>query len=177
VLLAEPGPDGADALALGRVTLIGDLVPLEERSAARERFLTAHPSAFYVDYGDFSPYRLHLRAVRWVGGFGRMSWVDPDAYAAAEPDPLLAVAPGAIAHLNDDHPDALLACARALASLPDATAAQVTAIDRYGLDLTAITTSGPRPGRVAFSAPLTDPATLRAATVALTRRARAALEA
>jgi putative heme iron utilization protein len=175
ILLAEPGRHGADLLALGRVTLIGDLLP-HDTPGGREAFLSAHPSAFYVGYGDFSAYRLDVRAVRWVGGFGRMSWVDPAAYAAAEPDPLREVAPGALAHLNDDHPDALLACARGLARLPDATAARVIALDRYGLDLEVEVPAGRLAARVTFTEPLTDAATLRAAAVALTRRARAALD-
>jgi putative heme iron utilization protein len=178
VLLAEEVAEGADALAQGRVTLLGDLERVEDpdaRAAAREAFLAAHPSAFYVDYGDFAPYRLAVRAVRWVGGFGRMGWISPQEYAAAEPDPLRGAAAGAIAHLNEDHADAMLACVQALGGVPDATAATVTALDRHGLELVATTPGGRRPTRVAWAdGPLDDPARLRAAAVALTRRARSA---
>ena len=105
VLIAEPVPLGADPLASARLTLVGDLVeygrvPDELRSA----FLDRHPSArFYVDYTDFSWWRLVPTAVRFVGGFGHMSWVGVPEYTAAEPDPLGQAADGICQHMNDDH--------------------------------------------------------------------------
>ena len=50
-------------------------------------------SAYYIDFGDFSFWRLEVRSVRYVGGYGRMSWVEAADYAAAEADPL----PGVLA--------------------------------------------------------------------------------
>ena len=40
---------------------------------------------------NFAFFRLEPTSMRYVGGFGRMSWVTADAYAAAEPDPLAEV--------------------------------------------------------------------------------------
>ena len=78
-------------LASGRVTLlgtVGEVTDPDERATARASYLAANPAAFYVDYGDFRCVRLTVTDVRYVGGFGRMSWVEVDAYAAAQPDPL-----------------------------------------------------------------------------------------
>ena len=176
VLLTEEADDGADQLAAGRVTLLGRMQRLDRDGAgfddARRRFLTVHPHATYVDYHDFECWRLRVTGIRYVGGFGRMSWVDPDAYAAAAPDPLRHVAPGAVAHLNDDHADALLVCAQALGGVPDATAARVDRLDRYGMDLHVTTGGGSRTTRVAFVEDVADAAGLRAAAVAVTRLAR-----
>ncbi|MDQ4070151.1 MAG: CREG family protein [Actinomycetota bacterium] len=87
LLVAEPAPDGADPLAAGRVTLLGTVSAAED-GRARERYLAANPSAAgYVDFGDFAFHRLDVQAVRYVGGYGRMSWVDAAAYAVAEPGP------------------------------------------------------------------------------------------
>jgi heme iron utilization protein len=86
LLVAEPVAHGADPMDAGRVTLVGDLLPVgeEERAAVRELYLAANPaSASYVDFGDFGFWRLEVRAVRYVGGYGRMSWVDPADYASA----------------------------------------------------------------------------------------------
>lgn len=86
LVVAEPVPPGSDPLAAGRATLVGDLlaVPGEERTAVRDLYLAANPaSASYIDFGDFGFWRLELRSVRYVGGYGRMSWVDPADYAAA----------------------------------------------------------------------------------------------
>ncbi len=177
VLLAEEVPEGADPLALGRLTLVGDLQPVEEgeRPAVRDAFLEANPQAFYVDYGDFSAVRLEVVAVRWVGGFGRMGWVPVEEYAAAQPDPLVRVAPGAIAHMNADHAGSLAACARAFGGVEDATEASMTALDRYGFDLVAVTPSGRRATRVGFPAPVDDPSDVRVAVVEVVGRARVVL--
>ena len=87
LIVTEPFPEGSDPLAAGRVTLIGDLLEVagDERPAVRDRYLAANPaSAYYIDFGDFSFWRLEVRSVRYVGGYGRMSWVEASDYAGAE---------------------------------------------------------------------------------------------
>lgn len=172
LLLVEQVPSGADTLASGRLTLVGDLRTVPEPGPLREAFLAVHPSSFYVDYGDFRCYRMEVAAVRYVGGFGRMSWVDPDDHAAADPDPLRDAAGGAMAHMNADHTDALVAMARTLAGQADATAAAVSALDRYGFDLVVGASGGQRVVRVGFDAPLDSAEPLRATMVELMARAR-----
>ena len=127
---------------------------------------------YYIDYSDFSVWILDVDRVRWVGGYGRMDSADGDSYAAAAPDPVAAVAPRAIAHLNADHADALLTMARALGGYPDATAATCTAADRFGLDLSVSTPRGRATTRVGYPEPLRAASELREATVNLARRAR-----
>ncbi len=86
ILLTETADAGADPLALGRVTILGPCgrVPDAERATARGAFLRAHPaSAQYVDFRDFAFYRMEPTALRYVGGFGRMSWGTPEDYRAA----------------------------------------------------------------------------------------------
>src|SRR4051794_4696723 len=109
LLVTEPVAEGADPLASGRVTLMGKLstVPDDDRPVARERYLAGNPAAsYYIDFGDFTFYRLDVESIRYVGGYGRMSWVDPAKYASAEPDPLAGAAAGIIEHMNADHADA-----------------------------------------------------------------------
>ena len=113
-----------------------------------------------------------MRRVRWVGGYGRMDSATADDYAAASPDPIRPAAAGAVAHLNDDHADALLAMTRAFGGFPDATAARCTGADRYGLDLHVETPRGQAVTRVGYPQPLDGIDELRSATVELTRRAR-----
>ncbi len=175
-LLTEPLGTHDQPLALGRVTLIGPCTKVAEgeRAAVREVFLARQPSAsYYVDFDDFAFYRLEPEALRYVGGFGRMSWVTPADYRAAEPDPLRAAAPGILTHMNDDHAAASLAYARVLAGIPAAEAATMTAVDRYGFDLAVTTPSGPRAARVAFDEPVATSDEVRRAMVALVKRARA----
>ncbi len=124
LLVTEPVPEGTDPLASGRATLLGELreVSDADRSSVRERYLAANPtSAYYVDFGDFVFYRLDVQSIRYVGGYGRMSWVDTAEYARAEPDPLASAAAGIIEHMNADHADAQVLFCRHLAGRPDTT--------------------------------------------------------
>jgi heme iron utilization protein len=175
VLLTEPIGSHAQPLALGRVTILGraSVAPSAETAAVREAFLAKQPSAsYYVDFRDFAFFRLEPEALRYVGGFGRMSWVDAADYCAAEPDPLLDATPGILAHMNTDHADASLSYARVLCGLPEATAATMTGVDRYGFDLAVTTPSGPRSARLAFDEPVRTSDEVRRRMIELVKRAR-----
>jgi nitroreductase len=87
-------------------------------------------------------------------------------------DPLAPIADAAIEHMNSDHADALLAYARGLAGLAWAQAATVERIDAAGLDLRVSSAGREQLARIAFEPPLTEPAQLRPALVALAQRAR-----
>ena len=108
----------ADPLANGRVTLLGRCVTVEsepEREAARRAFLAVHPNAaYYADYRDFSWWRLAVEAVRYIGGYGRMSWVTRAGVVRARPDPMARHAQGILEHMNADHAAALLDYCRTL---------------------------------------------------------------
>jgi putative heme iron utilization protein len=166
-----------DPLASGRVTLAGVVEQPEgdERAAARDAHLAAVAAAkYYIDYSDFSLWILRVQRVRWVGGYGRMDSATGEDYAAAAPDPVQPHAAGAIAHLNADHADALVAMAKTLGGYPDTTAATCTGADRYGLDLRVVTERGVAYTRVGYAEPIDSFDQLRSATVALTRLARQA---
>ena len=175
LLVTEAVGEGADPLAFGRVTLLGDLGRVADGDvpAARDRYLAANPSAaYYIDFGDFAFYRLALRCVRYVGGFGRMSWVDAEAFAGAEPDPLQPAAGGIIAHMNADHADALALVCRHHAGRPDTVEARMTAVDRYGFEVLATGPAGRAGVRIGFPGPLSSTDDVRAVLVAMVRDAR-----
>jgi putative heme iron utilization protein len=177
VLLTEPLGGHDQPLALGRVTILGPCTKIAaaERASVRGVFLRQQPSAsYYVDFDDFAFYRIEPTALRYVGGFGRMSWVSAEDYRAAEPDPLAAAAAEILRHMNDDHAEALLSYARALAGIADAASATMTAVDRYGFEIAAVTPNGPRAGRLAFDVAVATPDDVRQSMVALGKRARAA---
>ncbi|HYF25221.1 MAG TPA: DUF2470 domain-containing protein [Baekduia sp.] len=165
-LVVTEDAGAGDLLDAGRVTLAGRVRRPDEAGAPGA---PGDPHGF----ADFSTWVLEVERVRWVGGFARMDSVDGAAYLAATPDPTGPSAARAVAHLNADHADALLDIARTLAGRPEATAASCVRIDRYGLDLRITAPGGATEERVAFAEPATAPDGLRAATVELTRRARA----
>ena len=90
-------------------------------------------------------------------------------------DPVSCGAAGAIAHLNEDHADALLDMARAVGGCPRASAARCVDADRTGLDLIATTPAGETEVWVPYDEPIDGPEGLRKATVKLAHRARAEL--
>ncbi|BBZ36081.1 pyridoxamine 5'-phosphate oxidase [Mycolicibacterium confluentis] len=167
----------SDPLANARVTLAGVVEkPTDaERDAARDAHIAAVPAAkYYVDYSDFALWVLRVQRVRWVGGYGRMDSAAGQDYSLAEPDPVAPHAGGAIAHLNADHAASLALIARALGGYPDTDTAVCTGADRYGLDLKVTTPRGVAYTRIGYPEPLHAPDEMRAATVDLVNRARAA---
>lgn len=171
LLVAEDG--ASDPLANARVTVVGPCTRVHEPAAAREAFLAVHPGAsFYADFSDFAFFRLAVEAVRYIGGYGRMSWVGLEEYGAARPDPLAPHAEAILGHMNADHADALALYARAFTRASDAERATMTGIDRHGFELSVTTARGPRPARIAFERTIETPEAARAALVALVRRAR-----
>ena len=177
LLVTEPVPDGADPLASGRVTLLGLLttVPEAARPLARDRYLGANPAAaYYIDFGDFTFYRLDVQSIRYVGGYGRMSWVDPAEYASAEADPLVSSAPGIIEHMNADHAEAQVLFCRHFAGRPDTREATMSAVDRYGFEMIAVSDAGRAAVRLEFPSPCSTGDEVRRAMVAMVHEARAA---
>ncbi|CAN5533560.1 DUF2470 domain-containing protein [soil metagenome] len=176
LLVSEVVDEGADPLAAGRVTLLGSasVVPDHERDAAKDAHLAGNPhAAYYVDFGDFHLWRVQVDSIRFVGGYGRMSWVDASAWGAARPDPVSGSASGAIAHLNEDHADSLLLIAQVTGGRTDATSASALGLDRYGLDLLAHGESGTGRVRVPWPTEITSGPEIRTASVALVDAARA----
>jgi putative heme iron utilization protein len=167
----------ADPLANGRVTLIGRAVRLpREVTTARSAFLTVHPqSAYYVDFSDFDFWCLRVEAVRYIGGYGRMSWVDAGEFAQASADPLAPAARGILEHMNADHRKALRLYARAFTRASDAEQATMTAIDRHGFEMTIQTPAGIGPARIAFERTLASADDARPTLIALLRAAEAQL--
>jgi heme oxygenase (biliverdin-IX-beta and delta-forming) len=181
LLVAEGGSD--DPLANGRVTMLGECRRIAADHAAEvkhagEAFFAVHQNArYYADFRDFAFWKLRVDAVRYIGGYGRMSWVDVAAWRAGEPDPIAPHASAIIDHMNADHADAMVAFCRALTRATDTTAATMTGVDRYGFEMSAQTGRGPRPIRLPFPAPIVTPDDARRAMVALVRRARELLAA
>jgi putative heme iron utilization protein len=177
LLVHETGK--ADPLANGRVTLLGRGRKLERPAAsAREAFLSAHAQAsYYVDYADFDFWTLDVEAVRYIGGYGRMSWVEAETFLRASPDPLAAGAAGILAHMNADHQDALLLYARAFTRAQAVESALMTAVDRYGFELTITTPEGIGPARIAFPKVLASAGEARTALIELKRGAELKLRA
>ncbi|MBF8298065.1 MAG: Pyridoxamine 5'-phosphate oxidase [candidate division NC10 bacterium] len=173
LLVTQPSWTG-DPLAAGRVTLMGEARPLTEADAAlaRQAYLARHSNAAYwVDFEDFSFYRLEIADIYFVGGFAAMDWVSADEYLAARPDPLADTAAGIIEHMNHDHADALITFARVLAGTESDEAVMIS-VDRLGFKLRL--KSGPRlsGARIPFPREVTTTEQCRAVLIEMLRDAR-----
>ena len=88
ILIDGTGTTG-DPLQGARVTLFG-LAEKTDDPSLRRRFLARHPEAeFYVNFQDFSFWRLKVEGAHYIGGFGRIVDLKPEdlliGIAGAEP--------------------------------------------------------------------------------------------
>jgi hypothetical protein len=177
-LLVTQNEGDGDPLGSSRVTLVGNAPPVPEAElpAARKVYLDRHPnSKYWVDFEDFSFYRLEVVDVYYVGGFGVMGWVPVSEYLSSEPDPLADSMSEIIQHMNADHRDALILLAKRFANI-DSQEATMTAVDRLGFHVRLKTNEGMRGTRIAFPQEARNPATTRAVLVEMVRQARSPSE-
>jgi putative heme iron utilization protein len=174
LFVAHVSADG-DALGAARATLMGHAEPVPEHDidSVREKYLTRHEnSRYWVDFSDFSFFRLQPVDLYYVGGFGVMGWVEVRDYEHAAPDPLADAAPGILAHMNADHVDSMVLLARSHAGI-EATEATMTSVDRLGFSLRLKTIDGVKGTRINFLHEATTPQDTRKVLVEMVRQAKA----
>jgi heme iron utilization protein len=173
LFIGQANADG-DPLGAARATLIGlaEPVPTSELHLVREAYLARHEnSRYWVDFADFSFFRLQPIDLYYVGGFGVMGWVDARDYEDAVPDPLASAAPGLLAHMNADHMDSMILLARSHAAV-EATEATMTSVDRLGFTLRVKTNEGMKGVRINFLRAVSTPMETRTVLVEMVRQAR-----
>lgn len=173
-LLVTQADAGGDVLGASRVTLLGDVLRVAESELAEARrlYLARHQnSKYWVNFEDFSFYRMKVVDVYYVGGFGVMGWVNADDYGTAKADPLADSAAGIIQHMNTDHKEALVHLTRFFGGV-EALEVQMTSVDRLGFHVRAKTHDGVRGTRIAFLREVSDPAETRSVIIEMVQRAR-----
>src|SRR5208337_1793601 len=133
LLVTQPDASG-DPLGASRVTVMGHVLAIPEAEVAQARRLNLERyanSKYWVDFEDFSFYRMDVVDVYYVGGFGVMGWVPASAYDLAQPDPLADAAGEILQQMNADHKDALILLARAFGGI-ESQEAMMTSVDRLG---------------------------------------------
>jgi heme iron utilization protein len=159
--------EGARIMLLGRAEQVG----ASDLEVARWRYLNAHPSAeAFVDFKDFSFFRIRPSGTHLVAGFGRIVDLKPEQFLTDISDAaaLLEAGQGAVEHMNADHREALnLYATRLLGAEPADW--RCTGCDPDGIDLQ----SGAKTLRLEFPERVTGPGELRKALVKLAEEARA----
>jgi putative heme iron utilization protein len=159
--------EGARIMLAGRAEeAAGDDVAL-----LRRRYLNAHPSAdAFVDFKDFSFFRIVPSGAHLVAGFGRIVDLKPEQFLTVigDAEALLEAEQGAIEHMNDDHREAMNLYATKLLGA-DAADWSCTGCDPDGMDMQAGTTTL----RLDFPERVTGATELRKMLVRLAGEARA----
>jgi putative heme iron utilization protein len=173
IFVGQEGADG-DALGSPRATMIGkaEPIPAGDVADARTRYLARHEnSRYWVDFSDFSFFRLQPIDLYYVGGFGVMGWVEAEDYELAAPDPLAEAAPEILSHMNADHVDSMVLLARTHAQL-EAREVTMTSVDRLGFSLRVKTSEGIKGARINFLHEVATPQDARIELVEMVRQAR-----
>jgi putative heme iron utilization protein len=177
LLVTKQDTEG-EPLGASRVTLVGNALPVPNTELAEDRkiYLERHAnSKYWVDFDDFSFYRMNVVDIYYVGGFGVMGWVPASEYERSQPDPLANSMDEIIQHMNADHKDALVLLARTFARVESAEAT-MTALDRLGFHVRLKTPDGMRGARIAFLREVSNPAETRKVLLEMVQRARSQAE-
>ena len=162
-----------DPLEGSRIMLVGRAEQASGDSAAilRRRYLSAHPSAeAFVDFKDFSFFRIRPAGTHLVAGFGRILDLKPEQFLTdiSDAGALIEAEQDAIDHMNADHREATnLYATRLLGAGPADW--RCSGCDPEGLDLQA----GATVLRLDFPERVTGPGELRKMLVRLADEARA----
>ncbi len=103
--VAEPSQD---AQAAGRVTVLGDAGEADRSGDAAERYFEFFEAARgYDGVHDFRFVVIRPVRVRYIGGFGKIHWIEAEDWGDVEPE-WLGGESRIIDHMNEDHGDALV---------------------------------------------------------------------
>jgi heme iron utilization protein len=171
LMLDERAPgdplEGARIMVAGRAVEADD----EARVTVRRRYLAAHPSAeAFVDFKDFSFFRIKPSGAHLVAGFGRIIDLKPAQFLTEIGDAasLLEAEAGAVERMNEDHREAMNLYATKLLGAGSADW-RCIGCDPEGLDMQA----GTATLRLEFPARVTNAGDLRKMLVRLAEEARA----
>jgi putative heme iron utilization protein len=169
---AEGDPlEGARIMLAGRAEQAGDT----DDEVLRRRYLNAHPAAeAFVNFKDFSFFRVRPTGAHLVAGFGRIVDLTPEQFLTdiSDADTLLEAEQGAIEHMNADHRDAMNLYATKLLGAEQADW-HCTGCDPDGMDMQA----GTQTLRLEFPRRIVTPAALRKILKELAEQARTAASA
>src|SRR6266436_2852361 len=162
-----------DPLEGSRIMLAGraEQAAADDLPLLRRRYLNAHPSAeTFVNFNDFSFFRIRPSGAHLVAGFGRIVDLKPEQFLIdiSDAGALLEAEQGAIDHMNADHRDAMNLYATRLLGAEVADW-RCTGCDPDGIDMQA----GAKTLRVDFPERIITPGELRKILVGLADEARA----
>src|SRR4051812_22284986 len=165
---AEGDPlEGARIMLAGRAEQAGGA----DEAILRRRYLNAHPSAeAFVNFKDFSFFKVRPLGAHLVAGFGRIVDLTPEQFLTdiSDAEALIEAEQGAIEHMNADHRAAMNLYATKLLGAEEADW-RCTGCDPDGIDMQA----GAKTLRLEFPERVTSATALRKMLVKLAGEGRA----
>lgn len=158
--------DARDVQANARLTYLGDARKItEEETDAKERYLRKFPHAKrYFEAHDFDFYVIELVRARYIEGFGKIWWVEPEELLLENVFDYQSEA-RVIDHMNDDHKSALVKYCRDYNFELSEEEYSMTGIDSEGIDIIA----GKSNVRIRFDKPLDDASQAREVLVSMAK--------
>ncbi|MBH0045978.1 HugZ family pyridoxamine 5'-phosphate oxidase [Pseudoalteromonas sp. NZS11_1] len=162
--------DSGDQNEYGRVTLVGDgsVVPSEQAHTLLDNYITLYPeAASYRNAHDFQLWQLDVIRVRYIGGFGKIFWLEQNEWQYEAKNWDENQQQSMISHMNDDHQDAM-----SLILMQHYSVADNTPIMSGLLPTGFYIQSQKRNYFINFNTQCNSPLKVRKALVALTNQAR-----
>jgi len=144
-------------------------VPEAERDDVRSLFLAKHPQAFYVDFGDFSFFRMDkVVSGHLIGGFGRVAQLQSADYLGASADPIAPFSGPVAGHMNADHSEATAAMLKQYVGV-DIQDPKILSLDRLGMNVMGTFCDMPTKVRLPFPRPAEDRKDVKTLLVEMTK--------
>ena len=126
--------ESGDVQNSARLTLIGDLKKVQDSiyEACKERFHNFFPeSKAYEQMHDFNLYQISITQARWIGGFGKISWLNPKNWKTVSVD-WFGSEKNMMDHMNEDHSNTIQSALHAEHNIKDKEAVMIgLSIDGY----------------------------------------------
>ena len=172
LLISETGTQ-TNKQALSRLTYIGEAQRVEDDADIKKRYISYFPAAAsYFKTHDFAFYRINPVRLRFIGGFGKIYWIEKADLSLQNIFPVddeLKI----VEHMNQDHAHNLKDYVRFHLGLEcmEGDVLRMTGLDQFGFDLSLNEVKH----RIDFKAPLESPAQTRSVFVEMARAATAHL--
>lgn len=162
LFVAQPADD---VQAAPRLTCLARAVTATNDNTAARYYAFFPEARAYREELDFDFYALNIEQVSFIAGFAQVHWLKSAEFLRPNPFDSDAES-GMVEHMNEDHVDAMIRyCQHANIDLAGAEPAMAS-VDGEGFHLRI----GTRIIRFAFPEPVSTPAQVRAALVAMARR-------
>ncbi len=99
-------PHADDSQANGRVTILGEAELYEDAEFAKQYMHFFDSAKSYEEAHDFNFYKINTRRVRYIGGFGKIYWIQEEHWRLPRLEWQQDTS-GMVEHMNEDHEDAM----------------------------------------------------------------------